>query len=105
MEARVGKTRVRKANKRVGAWLSADDEQVHLLGYGVYVGDEVPGPEVGGLGEFVRTLGHTNPKIVLDSGKVVWGCECWWGSEDEMVRKIAGRRVVDVDIDEVRRAT
>lgn len=25
-------------------------------------------------GEF----GATNPRIVLDSGKVIWGYECWW---------------------------
>lgn len=21
---------------------------------------------------------HKNPKITLDDGKVIWGCECWW---------------------------
>ncbi len=25
-----------------------------------------------------------NPKILLDSGDVVWGCECWWGPEAEV---------------------
>jgi hypothetical protein len=23
--------------------------------------------------------GRRNPKIVLEGGGVVWGCECWWG--------------------------
>lgn len=23
----------------------------------------------------------SNPKIILDDGEVVWGCECWWGPE------------------------
>ena len=22
-----------------------------------------------------------DPKIILDDGEVVWGCECWWGPE------------------------
>lgn len=22
--------------------------------------------------------GKPNPKIILDDGLVIWGCECWW---------------------------
>lgn len=24
-----------------------------------------------------------NPKIRLDDGREVWGCECWWGSAED----------------------
>lgn len=124
-----------KAPYRVGAWLSATAEEVQLLGYGMYVGDEVPPRPMGinaaatgastweeydrfmvgfltGDGvteeEAKRAVGDSralkvNPKIVLDSGAVVWGAECWWGPEDKMRAVIAGRRVVEVDIDDARR--
>jgi len=41
-----------------------------LLGYGIYEGDfEHP------------VLKRLNPRMLLDSGERVWGCECWWGAE------------------------
>jgi hypothetical protein len=92
----------RQVGARVGAMLGARDKTVRFLGYGVYQGDEVPPENIGGF-----NMGFPNPKIVLDSGKVVWGCECWWGAEDGMKTKIenwlkAGYEIVEVDIDEAR---
>lgn len=70
-----------KAGERVYAILSADPtlKVLKVLGEGVFEGNEVPGLECGGFGADLRSLGVTNPKIRLDSGEVVWGCECWWG--------------------------
>jgi len=87
---------------RVGAMSSSDTNEVRLFGYGEYVGDEVPPPEIIFMGLSLNVMGHKNPKIVLDSGKVVWGCECWWGSEDEFKASIGNRVVKIVDIDEER---
>lgn len=85
---------------RAGAILSANDDTVKFLGYGVYEGNEVPPKDVN---ELLNAVGCPNPKITLDSGKVVWGCECWWGPEDKVKEKIQGYdTVVDVDIEEVR---
>lgn len=67
---------------RVGAIREADAEVVVLFGYGVYDGDHLH-PE----------YGFPNPKITLDNGNVVWGCECWWGAEDLIKQKIGERRV------------
>jgi hypothetical protein len=87
---------------RVFAVESADNKEVRLLGFGVYVGDEVPPAPFGILSmgattweEFdelvakddlvpvdLRPFRKTNPKIQLDDGRVVWGYECWWGRED-----------------------
>lgn len=79
-----------KKNERV-AVVSAD--QKTFLGYGVYEGDfdcaimrktlAVSAREIGEMemaeqlesGEFP----YMNPRILLDSGERVWGCECWWG--------------------------
>jgi len=91
-----------KQEERVYAVLSATPEEVSLLGFGVYVGDEVPPVPTGFVRavfgaatweEFDRvvaadaacepnpTARPTNPKIILDDGEVVWGAECWWGPE------------------------
>jgi len=66
---------------------------VHLLGFGVFDGDQVL-PEQLALFE-----GHKNPRLTLDNGKQVWGIQCWWGAEDKIKDKIAGRNIVNTDID------
>jgi hypothetical protein len=95
-----------KSKPRVGAVLSADKEksEINFIGYGVYVGDEVPVEAVGWIADALRENKVLNPKIVLDNGTVVWGCECWWGSEEnvkEMLSKF--KTVISVDIEEARR--
>ena len=82
---------------RVGAISHSEGDTVYLFGYGVYEGDHVPPKEVGGF-----NMGRPNPRIKLDSGKTVYGCECWWGPEDQIKSKIEGQKIVDVDIDEAR---
>lgn len=86
---------------RVGAILRADPEVVEFFGYGVYKGDEIP-PEgtPGVFGIDAHELGITNPKIELDSGKVVWGCMCWFAPEDQTKKMIGDRKIVPVDVDE-----
>lgn len=106
---------------RVGALLCANDQEIHLIGYGVYEGDKPPigdpdAEPVGWMVDARRKLiaegrikqeDWTNPKIRLDNGSVVWGCECWWGSEgktkkavEEFVSK--GATIVQVDMNKVR---
>lgn len=85
---------------RVGAILSADPQTstVNFLGYGTYEGNFVPpfGP--------LNTLHILNPRIKLDSGETVWGCECWWGSEARIKATLAkAKHVVAVSITEQRK--
>jgi len=63
---------------RVGAIAFADGNRVYFLGRGTYVGDRFPPANVNPA----LNMGFPNPKIELDNGDVVWGCECWWGPED-----------------------
>jgi hypothetical protein len=91
-----------RVGERVGTILSADEKTVKLIGYGVYVGDEVPHDKVAGHSLLLREIGATNPKIQLDSGKDVFGCECWWGPEEKVKKMIGEREVVAVDIDAIR---
>lgn len=83
---------------RVGAFLFMSDTELLVLGYGTYDGDEETPPKD------VTDFGMPNPKITLDSGKVVWGCECWWGPEEEYKEQEAKHiNAKVVDIDEVRK--
>lgn len=90
-----------KAPYRVGAVLSSNEEHINFLGWGEYVGDEVP-PADTDPESFLQMLhdnGIPNPKIVLDNGSVVWGCQCWWGPEQKMLEWIDSRKLVIVDVD------
>jgi hypothetical protein len=53
---------------------------VDLLGYGVYDGLQTPPPG--------RINVDSNPRITLDNGDVVWGFECWWGSEEQIKKEV-----------------
>lgn len=71
------------------------------MGFGEYAGDEVPPEDVNPILHAMQTA---NPKIILDNGKVVWGCECWWGSEEEIKALIATiPNHIDVDIEDARK--
>lgn len=87
---------------KVIAIFEADKEEVKSFGTGVLCEREVPPENVLMFGLPVK---HPNPKIKLDSGKVVFGCECWWGSEKVVLEKIGSRKIVLVDIDEIRAAS
>jgi hypothetical protein len=87
-----------KIGERVTAIFNVENDVVRSFGDGVYVGDEIPSQDIGGF-----NTGFPNPKIVLDNGKVVWGCECWWGTVEGVKKKFIGDRKVEiVDIDVVR---
>lgn len=92
-----------KPGERVGAISHSDSKKVYLFGFGVYEGNFVPGKNASGFGKILREGNIENPKIVLDSGKIVWGCECWWGPESAVLEKIKDLEIVDVDIDESRK--
>lgn len=91
-----------KIGDRVGAVLDVHDGVVRLFGYGTYIGEEIPNEKVSGFGSILRTSNIPNPKIQLDSGKDVFGCECWWTFEDVVQTMTSIKKVVIVDIDEIR---
>jgi len=94
----------REIGMRVGAVSHSEGETIYIFGYGIYEGDTVPAATVGGfMGKMLHEAGVTNPTIKLDSGKIVYGCECWWGDEAEVRARVAKfASVVEVDIDESR---
>lgn len=94
-----------KVGDRVGAILGAkaDEDTVEFFGYGVYEGDFVPEEAIGFLAEMAREVKLKNPRIRLDSGQMVYGCECWWGAEEQIQKKLALYKTIKyVDIDEIR---
>ena len=91
-----------KIGDRVGAVLKTTSDTVELIGYGTYAGDEIPHDKVAFMGGFLREIKRPNPKIQLDSGQNVFGCECWWGPEKEVKKIIGDRSIIGVDIDKLR---
>jgi hypothetical protein len=77
-----------KIGERIGAIDYTDKDAVYFFGYGIYLGDEIP-PN-GFAGMFKRP----NPKLQLDDGTIVWGQECWWGSEEKIKEFIGDRKVI-----------
>lgn len=64
---------------RIGAMLGRNKNTCQFLGYGIYEGDFIPPSDVGGF-----NIRFPNPRLKLDNGDIVWGCEVWWGAEDEI---------------------
>lgn len=89
---------------RVGVFHSMNEKTIALLGYGVYEGDEIPpedilAPEIGPP----ALLALAMPKLRLDDGTVVWGCEAWWHAEDAVkVLAMPPRQIVKPKLESIR---
>lgn len=94
---------IKTIGSRVGTILSGDDKEVNLFGYGIYNGYQVPKEAVGFFSDELIEQGIENPEILLDNGKKVYGCECWWGSEEKIKKMIKDKKVNIIDVDEYRR--
>lgn len=100
-----------KPGDRAGAICDQKGDVIRFFGFGVYEGDFVPGKDpadplpVGWVAD-MRLPDMPNPRIRLDNGDVVWGCECWWGSEARVAAALkAAKRVVTLDVKEIRKQT
>lgn len=94
-----------RAGERVGAvFATAKDGVVEMLGYGVYEGDFVPVEGGGWMAAALKEAQVPNPRIRLDNGDVVYGCECWWGPEESVKERVAGHPIRTVSIGDKRTA-
>jgi hypothetical protein len=96
-----------KIGSRVGAIACADKKEIQFLGFGVYEGDFVPTEAGGFFGELCQASERVNPRIRLDNGKVVYGCECYWSLEQNIRDMIESAKTVGtviriVDIEKMR---
>jgi len=90
--------------ERVGAILGNENGKLNFLGYGIYEGDYIPYEGVGFMAELLTRNEIPNSRIRLDNGGVVYGCECWWGSEAAVQKRLSERTdVILVKIDDVRK--
>ena len=91
---------------RVGAILSYGQDGVcSFLGYGVYEGETIPtDASIRFFGISLNQFNYPNPTILLDNGKRVYGCECWWASEAKVKTMLVDAKVVkEINIDDVRK--
>lgn len=112
---------MRNVGDRVGAILSSKDDTVYFIGYGTYVGRQMPPDEIRehsltrgvtleqlkteyGMSQEDAELALSNPKIDLDDGGFVFGCECWWGDAEAVKDHLAKfANVIKVDMEEERK--
>lgn len=79
-----------KAGARIGAVISSssDTKTVEFAGYGVYVGDEIPPKGIIFMGMDLHEMERVNPRMDLDNGHTIWGCQCWWGAEETIKKQL-----------------
>ena len=94
-----------KKGDRVGAILGSDGiKTVRFLGWGTYMGEELPEEAVGFWAECCVAEGRKSPQIVLDSGEIVYGCECWWSTAKDIQSRLDAFELIEnVSITEVRK--
>lgn len=95
---------------RVGAisCVKESTKTIEFFGYGECVGKEVPETAEGMLSIALKMLKIPNPKIVLDNGDIVWGCECWWNEEEKTKKFIEealqkGFKLITVNVNDIRK--
>ena len=90
-----------KPGDRVYAVESYKDGVVRAYGPGVYAGSQMlpDGTKTcfGVVGKDGQPA-FLNPKIDLDNGDVVWGCQCWWGPEEMILKEFEGEVIEIVPV-------
>ena len=66
---------------------SIKDGICRSYGEGEYIGDKEPN------GGWMKDTGIKNPCIKLDSGKYVWGYQCWWGEKSKTWNRVEKVRI------------
>lgn len=111
-----------KVGDRVGAILFREGNNIHLIGYGVYDGEQKCPIYPFGItkaqyraailnafpditeAELENKMVYKNPRITLDNDKgTVFGMECWWGDE-ATIKSLCSREgmtVIDVPVSEL----
>jgi hypothetical protein len=89
-----------KEGDRVGAILSYKNGVLELLGYGTFIGNTIPEVDSTPLIKVLKEFSIPNPTIKLDSGKVIYGAECWWGPEEDVKKyEQQADKILTVEID------
>lgn len=70
--------------QRAFAAVGIDRRALNVVGVGVYRGKDVPAAEIPGPPRLWNRLGSPCGVLDLDDGTVVYECEAWFGSEEEL---------------------
>ena len=92
-----------KPGMRVGVFHSMTEKTLALLGYGVYEGEEIPPDDILSTEGPPAIVGMPIPKLRLDDGTVVWGCEVWWNDEANVKAMEEGRQIVKPKLASIRK--
>ena len=95
---------MRIIGSRVGAIAGKNEDKVDFFGFGVYEGDfKIENDDVYMMGIQMSSLDVENPKIKLDNGDIVYGCECWWGPEDQIKQVLDGMEINNITVSDYRK--
>jgi hypothetical protein len=87
---------------RLGVLYCLTDHAAYVLGGGVYLGREVPPPDIRCCGRIPYSSGLPMPKIQLDQGGIVWGCEAYWAHETVLLSHIGNRPQILIRLEDLR---
>ncbi len=94
-----------KPGDKIFAVTHGDDDNIYFLGFGVFEGEEIPEEgTVGMMASLLRMREQKNPKLVLDNGDSIWGCECYWGPADQFRSFANMRKIISTNVAEYREA-
>jgi hypothetical protein len=82
-----------------------DDETLYFIGYGVRGDLCVPPRGLGPLTDALNDDGAETPVIVLDSGEVLYGCECYYDDADAFDACVEGEFLESMTVAELREAS
>lgn len=93
---------MRKIGDRIFALSHTDETKAYVFGEGTYAGEAVPLEAIGVFANAMKDMGIKSPKIELNNGEVVYGCECWFGDVKLMLKKIGDKEHVQITAREMR---
>lgn len=95
-----------KVGTRVGVICNYDNgkSSISLFGYGKYVGDYIPKEAVGVIASILKRDRVKDHKIKLDSGEVIYDCECNWDTEEKVKNDLKYFKDINyISIDKIRK--
>ena len=92
-----------KKGDRVGAYISNRDGAVEFLGYGVLSGFALPKEGVGYVCDSFVKEKRQDAVIKLDTGETVYGCECFWSTEEAVKTVLEKKQIVPVTVAAIRK--
>lgn len=70
---------------------------------GKYIGETIPNhkEDRNTIADLLRDLEMKNPTIETKNGILIYGCECWWGEKNEMLKMVESYELKYITVQEI----